>query len=102
MGNRTAGNSYAINCSATKLQGLFATPEIMWLGPGGNVVNNGEDIMVYPLFTDGNVTISQIEIDTLKTSDGGQYTCAVSLNSPALVTPLTAAAVTAVTVQSKY
>ena len=100
-GNRTAGNPYTINCLATKLEGLLATPEIMWMDPDGNSINNGEDITVYPLVTEGNVTISQIEISTLETSDGGQYTCAVSLDSPALGTPLTATAVTAVTVQSR-
>ena len=102
METATAGQSYSLSCTASKLEAVLATPALEWLDQDGYVINSGGGVTVSTPVTSGNMTTLTLEFGVILTSHAGQYTCQASLESPALSSPLTKMAGSTLAVQSKW
>ena len=100
-GMAAAGQNYTLICTATRLQALSITPEIMWLDHAGNQLESEEGVS-FSVLTTTNETIAELEFNPLKTSKGGQYTCQAILESDAALTPLNKTAAISLVVQCKF
>ena len=95
------GQSYSMNCIGHKMaSGLINLPSPQWLTFEGNTLSSDAQLQ-----GPRNVGLSSSEIvatfPILHTSHAGNYTCRVSLSSPALSTPIIKTAFFRLTVQSK-
>ena len=81
----TAGQSLTLTCRFSVAANLFTAPSVQWLNSVGDILSNT-----------GNYTFSP-----LLTSDGGVYTCNVTLSIPQLKISLAGVGNTSVTVHSK-
>ena len=89
-----AGDSLSLTCTATVIDNLVVTPDLQWLAPdGSNLV--AMDIMQSDL-----VFTREVVLNSLRTSQGGQYRCEATLTIPDGPTTLGIAS-TGVRVQSK-
>ena len=69
------GMEYTLNCTVNVIDRLIVQPDIQWSKIAVNtslVEESANDISVIPIYN-GNVVI--LTFNTLKISDGGQYTC---------------------------
>ena len=82
--NSTAGQSLTLTCMFSVPANLFNSPSVQWLNSTGVILS-----------ATGNHTFSP-----LLTSDGGVYTCNVTISIPELIS-LTGVGNTSVTVLSK-
>ena len=101
-----AGTEYTLVCTATKDVSLTtAILEVEWFGPNGNLITGTEEgitVTGQASTTDTELT-SSLTFTSLKTSQGGEYTCSVNLTIPeANVTDHNVRRTSAVRVQSKY
>ena len=93
----TAGMQHRLYCNATKAYtGLSEDPMLTWYHDGA-VVSGGDGISLVTIVS-GMQTLT---FDVLRTSHAGNYTCEVSLSSPALNDSLTVDAIITVPVSSK-
>ena len=71
-GSFTVGQSYTLTCTANVTGGdTMSTTTITWIRPSGSV-------------TSGTGSSLDLSLNPLRVSDGGQYTCNVSVSSPFL------------------
>ena len=90
-----AGGSVSLTCAATVIDNLVVTPDLQWLAPdGSNLVDM--NIMQSDL-----VFTREVELNSLCTSQAGQYRCEATLTIPGGPTALGNAS-TVVRVQSEY
>ncbi len=80
----TEGYDYILSLTATFIDGLEATPTIVWLGPDGSPVRNGGNITVGNMVTVGNDTRRSLNFLPLSSTHGGEYSCNISVNVPYL------------------
>ena len=87
-----AGQDYVLTCTAS-LQGeesdtenLDATKDTLWTLPNNSVVET---------------TTDQLQLNPLRVSDGGIFTCRVSITSPYLSSTIFSSGSYSVTVESK-
>ena len=78
--NSTAGKNLTVECIFMTADNLIRVPSVQWLNPAGS----------------GNLTFSP-----LLTSDGGVYTCNVTINITELKITLSSVGSATLTVQSK-
>ena len=79
MGTATAGESYTLTCTVMEeIVGLTNKPSLQWLNSSGDVIVGREDIIGQ---TD-NTAMLVLTFDPVRTSDGGDYTCEGTLESP--------------------
>ena len=83
--NSTAGQSLTLTCRFSVPANLFRAPSVEWLNSTGDILSST-----------GNYTFSP-----LLTSDGGVYTCSVTISIPQLNISLAGVGNTTVTVHSK-
>ena len=81
----TAGQSLTLECRFSVAANLFTAPSVQWLNSTGDILSNTTNITFSPLLT----------------SDGGVYTCSVTISIPELKISLTGVGTTSVTVHSK-
>ena len=81
----TAGQSRTLECIFSVPDNLFRAPSVQWLNSTGHILSNT-----------GNHTFSP-----LLTSDGGVYTCSVTISIPELNISLAGVGNTTVTVELK-
>ncbi len=96
----TEGYDYILSFTATFIDGLEATPSIVWLGPDGSPVRNGSDITVN-MVTVGNKRRLSLNFLPLNSTHGGEYSCNVSVNVPYLNVKLSKAVGWSLVVTSK-
>ena len=65
-------------------EGLYGVPNITWYNPNGQIIYSSGDTVVQNQVNVGQVTMVTVEIDPLKTSDMGSYTCTAAFTSAAL------------------
>ena len=97
------GQSYTMSCLGHKTtSGLSSLPFPQWLTLNGNPLTTSSGVQVQgPMNVGLSSTSVTAQFTTLRTSNAGNYTCRVSLSSPALSTPLVKVTYFAVIVQSK-
>ena len=83
--NSRAGQSLTVECNFVVPANLFRPPSVQWLNSAGYLKSSTR-----------NLSISHI-----LTSDGGVYTCNVTIIIPELKVSLTGANTTTVTIESK-
>ena len=69
------GKEYTLNCIANVIDRLIVQPDIQWSKIAVNtslVEESANDISVIPIYNGNGIILS---FNTLKISDGGQYTC---------------------------
>ena len=66
-GDSIAGQNYSLNCSASAVDGLVVLPDLKIVGPNSTMSLMNTSSLVYML-------------STLRTSDGGLYTCTATVN----------------------
>lgn len=101
QGTAEAGELFQITCKATNAAYIMAEPEILLTGPSGDLFANGNGITINSL-VDSDIKTVEVYFNSLHTSDAGQYSCQVLLNSSALPSPLNKTATVTVTIQSKW
>ena len=89
-----AGDTLSLTCTATVVDNLVVTPDLQWLGP------DGSNLVAMDIEQTGLVFIRKVELNSLRTSQGGQYRCEATLTIPDGPTALGMAS-TDVRVQSK-
>ena len=100
-GNSTAGDQLILTCSVELVEGYTGTLDVVWTTTDGNVLVTDGSVFVEAPSTLGSVTTLIATFSPLNTSDGGQYMCQATLNSPELGSPTSAIVILDVTVQSK-
>ena len=96
----TAGMQHRLYCNAAKAYtGLSEDPMFTWYKDGAEV--SGGDGISLVTTVSGTTETQTLTFDVLRTSHAGDYTCEVSLSSPALNGPLTVDAIITVPVSSK-
>lgn len=97
------GQSYSINCVGHKSRsGLINVPSPQWFTPAGSLLSTGADVQLQGPKTVGLSSSELVaQFTTLHTSHAGNYTCQVSLASPALTAPIVRSQSFGITVQSK-
>ena len=85
-GSTVAGSEFILNCTISEtFSGLTDTPTAMWLdnlADGGVPVTSGDGITIATSST-GDVAVSVLTFDPLRTSHDGTYRCSGSITSPA-------------------
>ena len=95
-----AGLQHRLYCNATKTYaGLSEDPMFTWYKDGA-VVSGGDGISLVTTVS-GTTETQTLTFDALRTSHTGDYTCEVSLSSPALNNSLTVDGIITVPVPSK-
>jgi len=101
QGTAEAGEIFQITCKATNVAYIIAEPKILLTGPSGDLLASGNGITINSL-VDSDIKTVEVYFNSLYTSDAGQYSCQVLLNSSALSSPLNKTATVTVTIQSKW
>jgi len=73
---------------------------IQWTGPDGGTPD-GDNIVIGPLTTTGNVTTGRLQFSPLRTSDRGQYTCTGRIAATSVGVDVSSSDSTTVTVTSE-
>ena len=90
-GDSIAGLTYSLHCSASVVAGLVVLPDLKIVFPNSTEVSVVNSSSVNYVFS------------PLKTSNGGQYTCTATVNTPqAGITDLQSSSVKTITVIGKY
>ena len=102
-GTATAGQSYSLTCTATKIvNGLINSPTAAWFTGGTEITSGGG---IEATLSSGGL-VSTLTFNPLKTShttsDTQTYSCQASVSSPALTHPRTTSVVQVVSMNSKY
>ncbi len=71
----------------------------MWIDSSGQQITSAGDIIVSNPMISGLQTNRSLYFDPIRTRDGGTYTCAATLPSPVLSTPLNTSAIYTINVQ---
>ena len=82
----TAGQNVSVKCNFTIPDNLFRAPSVQWVDSSGLVVSATHNLTFSPLLT----------------SNGGKYTCNVTINITELNITLTGIGNINITVQSKF
>ena len=90
-----AGGSVSLTCTATVIDNLVVTPDLQWLAP------DGSNLVAMNIMQSDLVFTREVELNSLRTSQGGQYRCEATLTIPDVPLALGMAS-TDVRVQSKY
>ena len=76
-----AGLSYNLTCTVT-VENVADPPIVEWLDPSNNPLTNSSDITVgNTLLADCSTYTATLHFTTLRTSQGGQYTCWATLGA---------------------
>ena len=99
------GQSYSMDCTGHKTaSGLINKPVPQWFTPNGTLLSSSSSDV--QLQGPRNVGLSSAELianfPTLRTSHAGNYTCQVSLSSPALTSPIVKVRTFSITVKSEW
>ena len=79
-GSSIAGHSLTLICRGTREPLLAASLEVEWLGPGGTPIQEGSNITITGPSSTTEVSLtSTLMFDSLRTSQGGPYTCRMNL-----------------------
>ena len=97
------GQSYSIDCVGHKTStGLINSPSPQWFDSSGSLLSTNSDVQ---LQGPRNVGLTSSELvahfPTLLSSHAGNYTCRVSLSSPARAAPIVKTTSFGITVQSE-
>ena len=68
-GSATVGSSYTLTCTVTLPTGVAGTPDVQWEGPGLSGDTTGT------VTGSGGTYTSELSLDPLSPSHGGDYTC---------------------------
>ena len=74
-----------MTCTVTVVRGLTVIPEVVWVGPDGNLTGTKNITMGYKQ-TSGLVTTRSLTLHSLQSSEGGQYSCIAAVNITKLKT----------------
>ena len=75
-----------MTCTVTVVRGLTVIPEVVWIGPDGNLTDTKNITMGYK-HTSGLVTTRSLTLHSLQSSEGGQYSCMPAINISGFETP---------------
>ena len=89
-----AGDPLSLTCIATVIDNLVVTPDLQWLDP------DGSNLVAMNIMQSDLVFTRAVELNSLRTSQGGQYICEATLTIPGGPTTLGMAS-TDVRIQSK-
>ena len=85
-GTPTAGEQYTLLCTVTVGEEPHTGPEVVWLGPDGEILTSEGEIIVAtePVLADSptRLTTHALIFTTLRTSRGGTYYCQATILSP--------------------
>ena len=84
IGLAVAGYNFSMTCTATLAEGFYRVPNITWYNPNGQIIYSSGDTVVQNQVNVGQVSMVTVEIDPLRTSDIGLYTCTARFISAAL------------------
>ena len=71
-----AGQPYSLTCTVQVVQYLAAIPDVTWLAPNGNSLQNVNGITVKKTVRNDNITSLSFTVDKLdQSSHAGNYTC---------------------------
>ena len=71
-----AGQPYSLTCTVQVVQYLTAIPDVTWLAPNGNSLQNVNGITVKKTVRNDNITSLSFTVDKLdQSSHAGNYTC---------------------------
>ena len=73
------GREFVMTCTVTVVEGLTVIPEVVWIGPDGNITGTKNITMGYEQTT-GLVTTRSLTLHSLQSSEGGQYSCMAAVN----------------------
>ena len=100
-GNSTAGEEHALVCGVETEEGVRTEDiSIQWTGPDGGAPD-GDNIVIGPLTTTGNVTTGRLQFSPLRTSDRGQYNCTGRIAATSVGVDVSSSDSTTVTVTSE-
>ena len=68
-GDSIAGKNYSLNCSASVVDGIVVLPDLKLTAPNSSVISSSM-----------NTSSLVYMFSTLRTSDGGLYTCTATVN----------------------
>ena len=68
-----------MTCTVTVVRGLTVIPEVVWIGPDGNLTDT-KNITMGHKQTSGVVTTRSLTLHSLQSSEGGQYSCMAAIN----------------------
>ena len=71
-----AGGSVSLTCTATVIDNLVVTPDLQWLDP------DGSNLVAMNITRSDLVFTRAVELNSLRTSQGGQYRCEATLTIP--------------------
>ena len=69
-----AGDSIVLTCSLTLPSEVMGNPVFQWIGPGDTPTPAEPS-------TSGQVITSLLTLDSIRTSQAGQYTCTITVNN---------------------
>ena len=75
-----------MTCTVTVVRGLMVIPEVVWIGPDGNLTDTKNITTGYEQ-TSGLVTTRSLTLHSLQSSEGGQYSCMAAVNISGFETP---------------
>ena len=102
-GTPILGQSYSIDCIGHKMStGLINSPSPQWFDSSGSLLSTGSDVQLQGPRIVG-LTSSELvaQFPTLRSSHAGNYTCRVSLSSPARASQIVKTTNFGITVQSE-
>ena len=68
------GREFVMTCTVTAVRGLTVIPRVVWIGPDGDLTGTKNITMGYKQ-TYGLVTTRSLTLQSLQSSEGGQYSC---------------------------
>ena len=74
-----------MTCTVTAVRGLTVIPRVVWVGPDGDLTGTKNITMGYKQ-TYGLVTTRSLMLQSLQSSEGGQYSCMAAINISKLKT----------------
>jgi len=84
IGLAVAGYNFSMTCTATLAEGLYGNPSVTWYYPNGQQIYTLGDTVVQNQINEGQISTVTVELDPLRTSDMGSYTCSAAVTSSAL------------------
>ncbi len=97
----TEGYEFTYLCTIVLTYDLEATPELVWVSPDGNRIENGSSITVGQAVTEGLTTSLALKYVPLNTTHGGKYSCEATVYIPKLKMTLFKEVETTLVVTSK-
>ena len=76
------GSEYTLLCTVMAINGMTLPPSIVWVGPDGTVLVSEENVTVGEVETQGTVSTSSLTFNPVLSSQGGRYTCIVTVDVP--------------------